>query len=125
MATTFSTQKNVFGKPLQPCCKDPATGFFRDGYCHTIEQDSGKHTVCALMTEEFLKFSLAKGNDLITPHPEWEFPGLQPGSRWCLCALRWQEAMEAGVAPPVFLEACHEDTLDIISLDVLKRYSVH
>ncbi|WP_067520097.1 DUF2237 family protein [Endozoicomonas ascidiicola] len=125
MGTATSTQKNVYGKPLQPCCMDPVTGFFRDGFCHTMDNDLGRHIVCALMTEEFLNFSLSKGNDLITPNLEWGFPGLKPGDRWCLCAERWKEALKAGVAPPVFLEACHQQSLDIIPLTILQQHAMH
>ncbi|WP_066014245.1 DUF2237 family protein [Endozoicomonas atrinae] len=124
MNTPESTQKNVFGKPLKPCCLQTATGFFRDGFCHTVEQDIGRHTVCALMTADFLEFSLSKGNDLTTPKPEWDFPGLKEGDRWCICAARWNEAFEAHVAPPVFLEATHHETLNIIPLAVLQKFAV-
>ncbi|KEI72272.1 DUF2237 family protein [Endozoicomonas elysicola] len=124
MVTLASTQKNVFNKPLKPCCLNPAAGFFRDGFCHTVEQDVGRHTVCALMTDEFLKFSLSKGNDLITPRPEWGFPGLKAGDRWCLCANRWNEALKANVAPPVFLEATHQETLNIIPMTTLQKFAV-
>ncbi|MFK0571687.1 DUF2237 family protein [Endozoicomonas sp.] len=125
MSTPESTQKNVFGQPLKPCCIDPPTGFFRDGFCHTIEQDTGRHTVCALMTDEFLQFALTKGNDLITPKPDWGFVGLKAGDRWCLCANRWNEAMEANVAPPLFLESTHLATLDIIPMATLQKFAIH
>ncbi len=105
---------NVLGTPLQPCCLDPLTGYFRDGSCRTDETDRGTHVVCAVMTEEFLTYTRAKGNDLSTPNPRYRFPGLKPGDGWCLCALRWQEAFEAGVAPPVKLEATHEKALEFI-----------
>jgi len=94
---------NVFGKELEICCEDPETGFFRNGMCDTCKEDQGVHTVCILATEEFLIFSQSVGNDLSTPHPEFEFPGLKPGDRWCLCALRWQEAYDQGKAPPDYL----------------------
>jgi uncharacterized protein len=111
--------KNVFGNPLKSCSSDPLTGFYRDGHCFTGTDDQGTHTVCAVMTEEFLRFSFDRGNDLITPMPQYHFPGLGPGNRWCLCALRWKEAHEAGVAPPVVLEATNEKTLDLIALEKL------
>ena len=117
-----SVQKNVLGEPLELCCTDPMTGFFRDGYCHTQKQDYGKHTVCAVMTQEFLEFSYNHGNDLITPMPEFGFPGLKPGDGWCLCLGRWYEAYQAGVAPPVKLAASHEKTLERVSLEELKKY---
>jgi uncharacterized protein (DUF2237 family) len=116
--------KNVMGTPLVPCSLDPLTGYYRDGCCHTGDEDLGTHTVCALVTDEFLQFSLSKGNDLITPRPEYRFPGLKAGDKWCLCASRWVEAYKAGVAPPVILEATHEKTLQYVSLDVLIEYAV-
>ena len=103
---------NVLGEELEPCSLDPVTGYFRDGCCNTGAGDLGVHTVCAVMTEEFLAFSMASGNDLSTPRPEFGFAGLTPGDRWCLCAPRWQEAYEAGLAPPVVLAATHELTLE-------------
>lgn len=115
--------KNVFGEKLIPCSMDPLTGFFRDGCCSTGQTDHGTHTVCAIVTEEFLDFSRKQGNDLITPRPEYLFPGLKPGDRWCLCVLRWKEAYEAGVAPEVVLEATHERSLDFIPLDVLVKFA--
>ena len=99
------------------------TGFFRDGCCRTSEEDVGMHTVCAVMTEAFLRFSLERGNDLSTPHPEWGFPGLKPGDQWCLCAARWHEAYLADMAPPVVLESTHFQVLDDIPLDVLRQFS--
>ena len=117
-------QKNVLGHPLTPCCLEPATGFHRDGYCCHSEQDLGDHTVCALMTEAFLGFSLTKGNNLISPRGEWGFPGLNPGDRWCLCAVRWYEAFKAGVAPPVYLQATHEYTLKTINIEDLKKHAI-
>jgi len=116
--------RNVLGGPLIDCSHAPLTGFFRDGCCNTDAQDAGLHTVCAVMTAEFLAFSRAKGNDLSTPRPEYQFPGLQPGDRWCLCALRWKEAFLAGVAPGVILQACHEVTLKVVSLDKLQQHAV-
>lgn len=114
---------NVFGTSLITCSRRPLTGFYRDGNCKTGEEDRGTHTVCAVMTEEFLRFSFDHGNDLITPMPQYLFPGLAPGDRWCLCALRWKEAYLAGVAPPVILEATHEKTLEIVDLDDLVRHA--
>jgi uncharacterized protein (DUF2237 family) len=100
------------------------TGFFRDGCCRTREDDTGSHVVCARVTQAFLAFTRARGNDLSTPRPEWDFPGLQPGDRWCLCALRWKEAFEAGVAPPVLLESTHIRALDVLSLEQLQACAV-
>lgn len=111
--------KNVLGEALQLCCNDPKTGFYRDGFCHTGPDDAGVHVVCAHMTDEFLEFTKAQGNDLSTPMPAYGFPGLREGDRWCLCASRWKEALEAGVAPPVVLGATHEKALQIVSLDQL------
>jgi len=116
--------KNVLGGELKPCSTRPLTGFFRNGCCETGPEDVGLHTVCAVMTAEFLAFSRRAGNDLSTPQPEFGFPGLKPGDRWCLCAPRWKEALDAGVAPPVVLEATHEETLAITPLGVLKDYAV-
>ncbi len=116
--------KNVFGEPLIGCCTDPMTGFYRDGYCRTGAGDSGVHTVCAEMTADFLEFSKARGNDLSTPVPAYEFPGLVPGDRWCLCAARWKEAFDAGMAPKVVLAACHISTLEFATLEELKAFAV-
>ncbi|HEX6002863.1 MAG TPA: DUF2237 domain-containing protein [Burkholderiales bacterium] len=116
--------RNVLGEPLQSCSAAPVTGFFRDGCCNTGPEDLGVHTVCALMTAEFLEFSRARGNDLSTPMPEMGFPGLKPGDRWCLCAARWKEALDAGKAPRVALTATHEATLDIVALADLKKYAI-
>ena len=115
--------RNVLGEPLQTCSDKPLTGFYRDGCCNTGPEDAGVHTVCALMTAEFLEFSRSRGNDLSTPAPEFGFPGLKPGDRWCLCAARWKEALEAGMAPRVVLTATHEATLEIVPLGELKRYA--
>ncbi len=115
---------NVLGGVLVPCSADPVTGFFRNGCCDTAAEDIGSHTVCAVMTAGFLAFSRAAGNDLSTPHEEFGFPGLKPGDRWCLCAPRWQQAMEAGQAPQVILEATHRGALDYCSLDDLKRHAI-
>lgn len=117
-------QRNVLGGPLGTCSDRPLTGFFRDGCCNTSDEDVGRHTVCIIATAEFLEFSRARGNDLSTPHPEFGFPGLQPGDRWCLCAARWREAWQAGAAPRVVLNATNEATLEIVSLDLLKPYAV-
>ena len=115
---------NVLGQPLVPCSYDPLTGYFRDGCCHTREDDTGSHVICARMTDDFLRFTLSRGNDLITPQPQWRFAGLRPGDRWCLCALRWQEAFEAGVAPPVFLDSTHQRALDFVTLQALQQCAV-
>lgn len=119
-----SSARNVLGGPLAPCCEDPVTGFYRDGYCHTGPQDVGSHTVCARLTEAFLEFSLLRGNDLTTPRPEFDFPGLRPGDRWCLCIARWREALDAGVAPPVVLAATHEKALAVVTLEQLSRHAL-
>ena len=111
---------NVLGTELVPCSLDPLTGFFRDGCCNTDERDLGLHVVCAQVTREFLEFSRARGNDLVTPRRDLGFPGLQPGDRWCLCALRWKEALDAGVAPPVDLESTHQRALEVLTLEQLK-----
>ena len=115
---------NVLGGELVPCSLEPRTGFFRNGCCETGPEDRGLHTVCAVMTAEFLAFSKAAGNDLSTPMPEYGFPGLKPGDRWCLCAPRWKEALDAGMAPQLVLEATHEETLAICPLGVLRDYAV-
>ena len=115
---------NVLGGPLRSCCRDPMTGFYRDGYCRTGPGDTGLHTVCAEMTEEFLDFSLVQGNDLLTPHPEYDFPGLKPGDRWCLCVTRWAEAFEADVAPRVDLEATHSSALEFVDLKDLQAHAI-
>ena len=120
----MSEPRNVLGEPLQPCGVDPVTGFFRDGVCNTCEEDRGVHTVCARVTEDFLAFSRANGNDLSTPLPQFSFPGLKPGDRWCLCAARWKDALEAGMAPPVILEATHEASLGVVSLDDLREHAI-
>jgi uncharacterized protein (DUF2237 family) len=118
-----SSARNVLGGPLACCCSSPRTGFYRDGYCHTGPQDRGSHTVCAVMTEEFLAYSRRRGNDLVTPRPEFQFPGLRAGDRWCLCVSRWKEALDAGVAPRVLLTACHERALDVVSLEQLQAHA--
>ena len=125
MTTRYDeTALNVLGQELLPCSNAPLTGFFRNGCCETGPDDLGLHTVCAVMTAEFLAFSRRAGNDLSTPRPDLHFPGLKPGDRWCLCAPRWKEALDAGAAPGVVLEATHEETLAIVTLDVLKAYAV-
>ena len=113
---------NVLNTPLKLCCSDPVTGYERDGFCHTGTYDRGKHTVCAVMTAAFLNYTQSKGNDLSTPLPQYGFPGLKPGDRWCLCALRWAEAERAGFAPPIDLEATHAKTLEYIPIETLKTY---
>ncbi|HWH14458.1 MAG TPA: DUF2237 domain-containing protein [Miltoncostaeaceae bacterium] len=116
--------RNVLGGDLAACSHDPLTGYFRDGCCRTGQGDVGVHTICALMTAEFLEFSRRHGNDLVTPVPEWGFPGLRPGDRWCLCAPRWQEALEAGVAPPVVLAATHELSVEWCDRAALVAHAV-
>ena len=111
---------NVLGTTLVPCSYDPLTGFYRDGCCNTAEDDSGSHVVCVKVTAEFLAYSASRGNDLGTPRPEYRFRGLKPGDRWCLCALRWREALVAGMAPLVVLESTHERALDFVSLQALQ-----
>ena len=116
---------NVYGKELDTCCDNPKTGFFRNGMCDTCQEDLGVHTVCILATEEFLVFSKGAGNDLSTPRPEYNFTGVKPGNRWCLCAMRWKEAYEQGKAPPVFLESTHEATLKLVDFNILQQYAVN
>ena len=116
---------NVYGKELETCCDNPKTGFFRNGMCDTCKEDLGVHTVCILATEEFLVFSKVAGNDLSTPRPEYNFTGVKPGNRWCLCAMRWKEAYEQGKAPPVFLESTHEATLKLVDFNILQQYAVN
>ena len=115
--------RNVRGGTLEPCSMDPVTGFFRDGCCHTDHTDVGRHVVCARLTAEFLEFALARGNDLVRPRPELSFPGLKAGDRWCLCAARWLEAEEAGVAPGVVLEATHLSALELIPIELLEAHA--
>lgn len=116
--------KNVLRTPLIPCCLEPKTGYYRDGFCNTGIDDTGKHVVCAIMTEEFLQFSKSKGNDLITPMPFYQFPSLKAGDKWCLCVSRWKEAYLEGVAPPVLLEATHEKALKYVSFESLLEHKV-
>lgn len=124
MATRFDEDaRNVLGGELIPCSLNPLTGFFRNGCCETGPDDLGLHTVCAVMSAEFLAFSRNAGNDLSTPMPQYGFKGLKPGDRWCLCAPRWKEALDAGMAPQVVLESTHEETLAIVPLGVLKDYA--
>lgn len=115
---------SVLGTPLQTCCTDPLTGFYRTGDCATGPEDRGVHVVCAQMTNEFLEFSRAAGNDLVTPRPEFAFPGLKAGDKWCLCAARWREALDAGVAPPVVLSATHEKALETLTLAELRAHAL-
>lgn len=119
----MTDDRNVLGGELSPCCEDPATGFLRDGCCRPHPDDRGRHEICAVMTAEFLQFSAAEGNDLITPRPAMEFPGLDPGDRWCLCVSRWRDAAEAGVAPPVVLEATSDAVIDEVSLATLREHA--
>ena len=121
---TVKQDKNVLGGPLLACSYAPLTGFMRDGCCSTGPNDSGRHVVCAKVTEEFLEFQLRMGNDLISPMPQYRFAGLKPGDRWCVCASRWLEAYEAGVAPPVYLEGTNQTALDIIPLETLLEHSI-
>lgn len=115
---------NVLGEPLALCCTQPVTGFYRDGFCRTGPEDAGTHVVAAQVTQAFLDFTQSRGNDLQTPRPEYRFPGLKAGDKWCLCALRWVEAERAGVAPPVILEATHAKALEYMSLDTLKQHAL-
>jgi uncharacterized protein (DUF2237 family) len=121
---TDARPRNVLGGPLIACSTDPLTGFYRDGLCRCGPEDTGLHAVCCVMTAEFLEFTKSRGNDLSTPRPEWGFPGLQPGDRWCLCAVRWAEALEAGAAPGVVLEATGERALEVVSLADLRAAAV-
>lgn len=115
---------NVFGEPLLPCGDDPVPGFFRDGHCNTCSEDLGSHTVCVELSKEFLEFSRFRGNDLMTPMPEFDFPGLKAGDSWCLCAARWLEAQEHERAPRVFLQRTHQKALEIIPMDILRKYAI-
>lgn len=115
--------RNVLGQPLETCCTSPRTGFYRDGVCRTGPADTGRHVVCAVVTEAFLSFTKSRGNDLVTPMPAYDFPGLRPGDRWCLCALRWKEALEAGVAPPVVLESTHDSALRYVTREDLENHA--
>lgn len=115
--------KNVFGEPLIECSSDPLTGFYRNGCCDSGPEDRGRHMVCAVMTEEFLRFSKSRGNDLTTPIPRFDFPGLEPGDRWCLCVLRWLEAYKEGAAPNVILEATNELALEVVEMEQLLEHA--
>lgn len=118
-------RRNVLGGVLEPCSTHPMTGYYRDGCCRTGRGDVGVHVVCVRVTAEFLEFSRGRGNDLTTPRPELQFPGLKPGDRWCLCAMRWKEALDAGKAPPVVLEATHESALEFLDLKDLREHAVN
>jgi uncharacterized protein (DUF2237 family) len=120
----MSNDRNILGKELKSCCTNPLTGFLRDGFCRVPIGDAGMHSVCAVMTEEFLHFSKHMGNDLSTPRPEYNFPGLKPGDHWCLCASRWKEAYDQGCAPKIKLESTHEDTLLLVPQEVLLKFGV-
>jgi hypothetical protein len=120
----MSVVKNVLGTNLEPCCSEPVTGFYRDGYCSTGPEDLGVHSVCAVVSKDFLRYSKEVGNDLSTSNLSFGFPGLSPGDKWCLCASRWQEAFEAGMAPPVVLAATHQDSLKYCRLEDLKAVAV-
>ena len=117
-------QINIFDEPIEECCTNPITGFYRDGFCHTDKFDRGLHVVCAQVTNEFLNFSKSRGNDLSTPRPELNFPGLKEGDSWCLCAERWKEAYEHGFAPKVYLKRTNKKALSIIDIDLLKGYAI-
>jgi hypothetical protein len=120
----MDTPVNVFGETIESCSDNPITGFFRDGCCNTGDQDAGSHTVCVEVTKDFLEFSRFRGNDLSTPIPEFQFPGLKPGDRWCLCAARWLEAHEAGMAPRVVLKSTHERALEIVPMKILRGFAI-
>jgi len=120
----MADELNVLGEPLQSCSDEPLTGFFRDGCCRTGRQDLGAHVICARVTAEFLEYSRRRGNDLVTPQPASGFPGLRPGDRWCLCAARWKEALAAGVAPRLVLQATHAQALEIVEMEDLKRHAL-
>jgi uncharacterized protein (DUF2237 family) len=122
--TMMDPSRNVLGGPLEPCSTDPLTGFFRDGHCNTCAEDRGRHTVCAVMTAEFLALSKYLGNDLSTPRPEYRFPGLKPGDQWCLCAARFLQAHEEGAAPRIRLAATHARTLEIVPIEVLRAHAL-
>ena len=117
-------QKNIFNEDIEECCTNPITGFYRDGFCNTDKLDSGTHTVCTLITNDFLEFSKSMGNDLSTPRPEFDFPGLKEGDKWCVCANRWLEAYENGKAPRVYLRKSHQKSISIIDLEILKEYAI-
>ncbi|MHA7056261.1 DUF2237 family protein [Aquimarina sp. M1] len=118
----MARELNVLGTELQPCCYEPMTGYFRDGFCRTIAEDTGTHIICAVVTPEFLAYTKSKGNDLSTPVPYWNFPGLKPGDTWCLCISRWLQAKEAGKAPFIVLEGCHQKVLEYTDIETLLEY---
>lgn len=118
------TASNVLGTPLQSCCTDPVTGYYRNGKCHTGPGDYGLHVICVHMTDSFLEFGKERGNDLITPNPQYDFPGLKDGDRWCVCLQRWVEALQAGCAPPIYIKSTHISALEFVDLDQLKRYAL-
>jgi hypothetical protein len=122
MSSADAAEENVLGTPLSPCSCAPETGYLRDGYCRHVPSDRGRHELCAVVTQEFLEFSRDQGNDLVTPHPEFDFPGLHPGDRWCLCVGRWLEAYDADCAPPLVLEATSAAVLDDVPLETLRAY---
>ena len=122
--SSVEKQKNVFGEEIETCCESHITGFFRDGFCHTDDTDEGVHTICVSMTEDFLEFSKSKGNDLSTPRPEFNFPGLKEGDGWCLCAERWVEAYEVSMAPKLYIKRTNLRTLDIVPLEILKKFAI-
>ena len=117
-------QVNIFNEPIEECCSNPITGFFRDGFCHTGQMDRGLHIVCSLITDEFLDFSKSRGNDLSTPRPEFNFPGLKAGDSWCVCAERWKEAYEHGRAPKIYLKKTNKKTTSIIDIEILKEFAI-
>jgi len=117
-----NNELNILGTALEPCCNNPATGYFRDGFCRTIQEDSGTHILCAVVTQEFLDYTKSRGNDLTTPIPHWNFPGLKVGSKWCLCISRWLEAERIGKAPFVVLESTHKKALEYTTLELLQKY---
>ncbi len=119
----YPKPRNVLGGTLESCCTDPMTGFYRDGYCRTGADDSGRHTVCILATDEFLAYSKSVGNDLSTPMPQYAFPGVKDGDKWCLCMLRWKQALDDGMAPQILLASTHESALQVIGLEDLKRHA--
>jgi uncharacterized protein (DUF2237 family) len=121
MIANDNKAKNILGTQLEPCCFETKTGFHRDGFCNTDHSDHGRHIICAIMTDEFLEFSKKMGNNLMTPVPEYDFPGLKAGDKWCLCILRWKEALENGIAPKIILESCHQKCLEYVSIDDLKN----
>jgi uncharacterized protein len=124
MSDYQSAAKNVLGQPMECCCTNPLTGYYRNGWCETGEMDLGTHVVCAQVTAEFLAFTRSRGNDLSTPIPAYQFPGLRPGDKWCLCVSRWKEALAAGCAPPIQLAATHEATLQVVALEVLQEHAL-